>query len=313
MMKGQDPKFAYLTPRAKLVLLGAIILVSSGFFVILGSVLGSWIYDVNIMEDPNALNDLDNSSTLSALKLMQIFQHVGMFIVPPLVLAYLVSQNPLKSLGLVKTANIQAYIYSGLIIFLALPLINWMVVINGHLALPEFMSSIEIWMKETEETAKRFTESFLIMSTTQDLAVNLLMVAIIPAIGEELLFRGLIQRLFINWTRSVHWGILIASILFSALHMQFFGFLPRMMLGILFGYLFLWSGTLWVPILCHFINNGSAVVFAYLEQRDLMWFNAENLGAENQDTMITIACTIAISGLLYLIYKKGKELQTIQV
>ena len=139
------------------------------------------------------------------------------------------------------------------------------------------------------------------------------MIAIIPAIGEELLFRGVIQRLFINWTKNAHWGILITSILFSALHMQFFGFFPRMMLGILFGYLFLWSGSLWLPILCHFINNGSAVVYVYLEQRGLMGFSSDTLGAENQDMLITIACSIAISGLLYLIYKKGKERQTIQV
>lgn len=310
MMDWQEPRFAYLTPRAKLVLLGAILLVSSGFFMILGSFLGSWIYDVNIMEDPNALNDLGNARTLSALKLMQIFQHIGMFIIPPIALAYLVSRNPFKNLGLKNTNEIQVFLYSGIVMFLSLPLINWMVELNSNLALPEFMHGIELWMKESEETAEKFTEAFLAMSTAQDLAVNLLMIAVIPAIGEELLFRGMIQRLLINWTNNVHWGILIASVLFSALHMQFFGFLPRTMLGILFGYLFLWTGSLWIPILCHFINNGTAVVFAYYEQRDLLGFDPETLGAENQDTMITIACTIAISGLLYLINKRGRELRT---
>lgn len=196
---------------------------------------------------------------------------------------------------------------------MALPLINFMVMLNEQLVLPEFMSGIEVWMKETEQTAARFTEAFLVMTTTQDLLVNLIIIAIIPAIGEELLFRGLIQRLLIKWTQNAHWGILIASVLFSALHMQFFGFLPRMMLGVLFGYLFLWSGSLWLPILCHFINNGSAVVISYMEQQSLLNLDVDTIGTENQDSIITFACTIGISILLYLFYKKGKELKTIQV
>jgi len=104
------------------------------------------------------------------------------------------------------------------------------------------------------------------MKNTPDLLINLLMIAILPAIGEELIFRGCFQNIFTRWTGNYHWGIWLAAILFSAIHMQFYGFIPRMLLGAMFGYMLVWGRSMWLPILAHLVNNGGAVITAYVLQ-----------------------------------------------
>src|SRR5207344_1198984 len=99
------------------------------------------------------------------------------------------------------------------------------------------------------------------------LAINLFIIAFLPALGEELFFRGMMQKLFSQLTKNNHLAIIITSIIFSAIHLQFYGFLPRMVLGIFLGYLLVWSGSLWLPILAHFVNNASAVLFTFLDNQ----------------------------------------------
>lgn len=286
--------------------LWAIILVSATVFSLIGAVLSSVIFGFSILDNPDIIGVLDEPNVMPAMKTMQILQHLGLFIVPALLFAYLVSDGPRKYLQLDRTAKLTSYLVSIAIMFLAFPLINWMIMVNESMVLPDFLSGLEAWMQESEEGAAIITEKFLRMDSVGDLILNLTMIAIIPAIGEELLFRGVIQRILINWTRNVHLGIWIAAILFSALHMQFYGFLPRMMLGVLFGYLFVWSGSLLLPMLCHLINNGTAVIYAYVEGVDGLTTQEGDLGTSQDDTMITIACALAIAGLLYLVYRKEK-------
>ena len=132
----------------------------------------------------------------------------------------------------------QLIFYTILIMFAVVPIINLLMVFNEQLHLPEGLSFIEEWMKESEAQAARLTEVFLVMDTPQELFYNLLIIAILPAIGEEFLFRGILQRLFHELTKNIHVTIFITAALFSAIHMQFYGFLPRMLLGVMFGYLY---------------------------------------------------------------------------
>ena len=122
-------------------------------------------------------------------------------------------------------------------------------------------------MRNKEDTAKEFANNLLVMHTQNALLINLLMLAIIPAVGEELFFRGCLQRIFSRWVGNQHVGIWIVAFIFSAIHLQFFGFLPRMLLGALFGYLLLWGGSLYVPIFAHFINNAMVVIVSYVYQQ----------------------------------------------
>jgi len=95
--------------------------------------------------------------------------------------------------------------------------------------------------------------------------LNLFIIAILPAVGEEFFFRGVLQKILIRLFKSVHVAIWVTAFIFSAIHFQFFGFVPRFILGLIFGYLFFWSGTLWLPVISHFINNAVPVIMSYIQ------------------------------------------------
>ena len=115
-------------------------------------------------------------------------------------------------------------------------------------------------MKQMEQQAETLTLRFLQVKSFGALLINLFVMALLPAIGEELTFRGLLLR------RVTHVTIWAVAILFAAIHLQFYGFVPRMLMGAMFGYVFVWTGSLWVPVIMHFVNNGMAVIAYYIEQ-----------------------------------------------
>jgi len=197
------------------------------------------------------------------MRTLQISSTVGIFILGPLVFAkidnykvahYFKITNPIKPILILLTI---------LIVLFSSPLFEAVNTLNQKMALPSFLHNLEKWMKQKELEAAALTQQLLIMKSYNDLAINLLMVAILPAIGEELFFRGAIQNILINFLKNPHLAIWFTAIVFSAIHVQFYGFLPRMFLGVLFGYLFLWGKSIWLPILAHFLNNGFAVIMAF--------------------------------------------------
>jgi len=213
--------------------------------------------------------------------------------------------NPSKYLYLNKSFDGSSIILVVVLMFFASPFINFLGEINSSMQLPEWMSGVETWMKNAEEKAAELTEAFLKVDSIGGLFFNVFMIAILPAIGEELLFRGVIQRIFTRMTKSNHWGIWISAILFSALHMQFYGFIPRMLLGALFGYLLVWSGSIWLPIFAHFLNNGLAVVAMYLIDKKMLNPEVENFGSES-GTYYAAALSILLVGVfLYLIKRQN--------
>ena len=185
------------------------------------------------------------------------------------------------------------------------PLINFLGEINSHLHLPSFLKSVEDWMRDSEDKAAVITKKFLEMNSAMDLFINLIMIGLIPAIGEELVFRGVVQKIFSQWSKNVHIGIWSAAFLFSAMHMQFYGFLPRMMLGGLLGYLYVWSGSLWLPIIGHFVNNAGAVLMSYFFQRGDLKLDPDKIGAEN-DFGSLIASLVLGSVIIFFIYKNER-------
>jgi len=147
---------------------------------------------------------------------------------------------------------------------------------NAQMVLPEFLKDVEAWMRLQEDKLEEATYFLTTINNPLELAMAMVVIAIIPAIGEELLFRGLIQNQLQSWARNAHWAVWITAILFSAIHIQFYGFVPRMLLGALFGYMYLWSGNLLYPMLAHFANNGFQVVMLYLYSSELTNFNIDN-------------------------------------
>jgi membrane protease YdiL (CAAX protease family) len=246
------------SPYSKLLITVGMVLLSTIAFTFLSIICAVMFFHISIADLQTLLTDTENPNSLNVLKLVQTFSSIGSFVIPPLILAYLFSQNTKAYLKLDKGLLLTDVLLVLTAMFACVPLINYLVELNEKMALPQFLHGLEEWMRDKETAAAEITERFLDVKSAGALVMNVIIAALIPAIGEELLFRGILQRIFSEWFRSAFLGILVSSILFSALHLQFYGFVPRMMLGILLGYMLLWSGSLWLPMVAHFINNAAA-------------------------------------------------------
>ncbi len=250
-----------------------------------------------------AVYDSGNPEGIRFLKYLQVVQSLGLFVFPSLVLAWLFHGSVTTYLCLNRKITLASVLLVALLVIISLPAINFMGELNSRMKFPEWLSGLEVWMKSAEESAAELTEAFLKMETVGSLLFNMFMIALLPAIGEELLFRGVIQRIFTNWTGNHHWGIWISAILFSALHIQFYGFLPRMVLGAMFGYLLVWSGSMWLPVLAHFFNNGFAVAGIYLIGKNVIDPRLEDIGSTS-DSYYAAVLSIAFIILIFWLVKK---------
>ncbi|TAF34119.1 MAG: CPBP family intramembrane metalloprotease [Cytophagales bacterium] len=150
-----------------------------------------------------------------------------------------------------------------LLILVALPFVGWSGELNKSMTFPESWADLERSLTQMEEEAARLSEMMLKIDNLAGLFLALLVLAVLPAIGEEMIFRGLIQGKLQVIIKNHHIAIWLAAFVFSAMHLQFYGFLPRLFLGAFFGYLYVWSGNILVPILAHLANNASVVLLAY--------------------------------------------------
>jgi membrane protease YdiL (CAAX protease family) len=155
-----------------------------------------------------------------------------------------------------------------LLMLVSLPLVLYSLYLNQQLPLPELF-------KSAEDQAETALKGLLQMENMWELLANLTLIAILPAIGEELVFRGVIQQQLMRRIQNPWMTILLASVIFSAAHMQFEGFIPRMLLGFILGWLYWKTQNFWVPVLCHFFNNGLQVIGQYLYKQDLSTVDLE--------------------------------------
>lgn len=296
-------------PSTQLLFTALVILISGIAVMVLSIALGWLIYGVNLTEMQNLIQDTSNPKNLSILKFFQTLQSIGVFIIPPFIVAWFLNDRVSVFLQYNKKPDFKSVLLVIAIIYFSNPLINWLTEINSNLSLPEWMSSVEIWMQNSEDQATKITEAFLSTTSLTTLFSNIAMIGILPALGEELLFRGIIQQLFKKKFGNAHVAIWISAALFSALHMQFFGFLPRLVLGAMFGYMLEWSGTLWLPMIAHFVNNTTAVVAYYLMQKGLIGSGIDKTGTtEDGSFYLVIVSVIFLFAFFRALYIKRDTL-----
>jgi uncharacterized protein len=205
--------------------------------------------------------DTSNAATLDKLKLLQAVSSIAFFVLPAFLYAvFCFRGNYGYFLGLKKAQLTNMYILAILCIIFSFPVVSLLGTLNKAIDLPK-------WMVSLEETNTSQLEAFLKVSGPGDLIINIIVVALLPAFCEEMLFRGALQRVMIHLTKNPWAGIIITAFVFSALHLQFMGFLPRMFMGIVLGALYWYSGSLWTSILAHFVFNAIQVVgVAYMPE-----------------------------------------------
>jgi len=195
------------------------------------------------------------------LRITILIQDLTLFILTPLVAQFLLWKDSTTKTLQLTAPHLPVLLLGMAAIVSVSPLIDLLSIWNQGLHLPESMKAVEQWMINSEKAAEITTNQLLNTSNWGGFIMNILIIAIMAGIGEELLFRGILQKILINWTRNTHLGILCAAIIFSAIHFQFFGFFPRMILGMVLGYLYVWSKSIWVPIIAHALNNALTVTF----------------------------------------------------
>ena len=231
----------------------------------------------------------------TGMKIAQGLSSIFMFVVPPIVYYRVTrTKHPMESLGFCSVAKPwYLFIVIGVVLmFISLPVTNQLTRWNEGMSFGGAFEKLEEYLKMLEETAAAATEKMLNANTIGGLLLNLLVIALIPAVGEELTFRGVLQQGLTRRMKSPHVAIILSAAIFSFIHFQFYGFLPRMFLGMLLGYMFYITGSLWTSITMHFVNNGTAVVLYYLNNKGIIDIDPEHFGEMQYPWLTTISFVV---------------------
>lgn len=252
------------SPVIQLVYSLLIIIIPGILLLIVFIAAGAMISGEDFASFFNNYPDQTGGKSILILRYLLITQDISLFIVPAIIIFYLMEPDHQINIMLLRPPEIIKIVLVTILAFCIFPITSFTGQLNSLIHLPEWLSGIEYWMRVKEDDATRITDLLMVSETFWIMILNLLMIAVIPAIGEEFIFRGVFQKILSKLFNSGHLAIWVTAIMFSAIHFQFFGFVPRLILGLVFGYLFFWSGSLWLPVISHFINNAVPVIGAYL-------------------------------------------------
>lgn len=269
------------------VLLGTIVFSSAGLLV------SYLIWGANVAEHPTA----------DYYRLLQAFNAVGTFLIPALLFSYALYHRWFTySQADCAVNDARKYLYVSLLSIFLIPVVGLVATLNGMIHLPDFLGGLSAWMAEVEAESNSILETIIGEKGARALLLNILICAVFPAVCEEFFFRGTLQPFFRNWFRNKHAAVWVTAFIFSAIHLQFSGFFARLLLGAYLGYLFVWSGSLWLPILAHLLHNTLSIVFpnviAYLDLP--ISENASLL----QQLPLALMCIIISVGLILMLYRR---------
>ncbi|MDE5662388.1 MAG: CPBP family intramembrane metalloprotease [Muribaculaceae bacterium] len=245
-----------------------------------------------------------------AVRISAVLQDVVTFIIPAVVTALFVTRRPAELLCLSRKPSVATLLLIAVVLAVSVPAQEAVIYSNYHISLPESMAAFEAIARQLETSAFETLRHLLANTSTGALIVNILIIGVFAGLSEELLFRGCFQRLLTTGGVNPHVAIWIVAFCFSALHFQLFGFVPRMLLGAYFGYLLLWTRSLWAPVAAHVLNNVMFVVTA--------WHQARTEGIESVSgepslwpAWATVASAALTAAAIYLLWKGrvGRDLE----
>lgn len=251
---------------------------------------------------------------ISSLLPMVAVQDVFAFILPAIVGMAIFYRRPLHAMCLDRALSWVSLLVIVAFYVLSLPAMNWLVDANEAMTLPSWLGGLEQWMRSSEDAAMDATKQMLDIHSIGELIICVLVVGFMAGLSEEMLFRGAMQRTMQDSRLGTHAVVWIVAIIFSAIHFQFYGFVPRVVLGLWLGYLLVWTRSLWVPIIAHTLNNSTVVVFSYLANLGIVPEGyGDNLGLPADGGMPWLAiCSfvacLALAVWAHRYFTKGKRL-----
>lgn len=249
-------------------------------------------------------------TSLNVERAVQFISSVITFIVGGVSVAYLIFENPKEELMMSSWGGGKNYLYGIIALLALLPIVGVLNEWNQGISFPDALAPLEQWMREAEDAAAELQERFLSGTSYLDLIINIVIMAITPAICEELLFRGVLQNQLEKWFKNAHIAVWVAAIIFSAIHFQFYGFLPRMVLGAALGYLLVYGKSLWLPIVAHCVNNSLAVITAWGANKLEIMKEVEAVAptyTTSEDYIFLIGCIFVVGLSYYKLYYTNKD------
>lgn len=255
----------------------------------------------------NELLNINNGSNITPviLKYLQLVLVCFMFIIPSNIYSRLFSSHSTNYFDFNKTARYH-YFFAFIILVTSIPLVTFLGGLNQQITFPSALASIEKSFRLAELSAETSTRLFLKVSDLVGLFTNLLVIALLAAFAEELIFRGIVQKLLMERIKNIHLAIWVGAFIFSAFHLQFFSMLPRICLGAALGYSYYWSRSIWVPMFLHFMNNAFIVLSAYFYEKNIIAYNPNNITVFSNSVLI-IAFISSIVVVFFWIKQNNKS------
>lgn len=276
-----------------------------GLFMLGGLLISSALGELVILLIYGTPMMLEASDPVTAIRISQTFVTIGTFLIPSLLFAYCQNRQWFDY-NAANRRPPQSMINMVLILSMTLlPVVGMLSSFNQNIMPQE--GTIAEFMRNLEEAANDILKLVTSQRSSWDLISNIMVFAVLAGICEEFLFQGALQPLMMKWTKNPHVGILLTAFIFSVLHFQFYGFIPRFMLGVYLGYLFYWSRSLWLPILAHILHNALSILIDFtLQGRGIDTDNMQFTDVHGS-IPVTIACTLASAMAIVYIWRTYKD------
>jgi hypothetical protein len=281
-----------------------LVITSAGAGILIGTALGaglaSLFYQGDILQ---AMTNPDGDAIRIPMLIIQGMTTLCGFLLTPYLVWKTLRKNEFNYFNAKGIEPIIPVLVFFIVIFFIVAdsaIIEW----NQNIHFPDFLKSFEEWARAKEDQLAELTKLLTAFKTPGEFILAFIVVAVFAGICEEFLFRGIIQTELFKGTKNIHLAIWVSAFLFSAIHAQFFGFVPRMLLGALFGYLYYWSGNLIVPMMAHFINNGFAISMIYFYQLKIV---STDIDSTESAPWPAVIATAFLTGLLLYYFKKKSQ------
>lgn len=247
------------------------------------------------------------SNPAGAIRIATLLQDVLVFMLPAIVTAVLMTRLPARFLWIDSAPHLWPLLLAIATLFAALPCMNKLIEWNEAFTFPEGMHDLEQALRDAENQAGEFIKQILGGASFGSMIVSLCIVGLLAGLSEELFFRGAMLRLFRQANMNPHVSIWLVAIIFSIMHFQFFGFVPRMLLGAYFGYLVWWTRCLWIPVIVHAVNNSTVVVAQWAARGDEQETIVNTVGTSGTPVWIyAVSFLLTIVGLI-LVYRNSRR------
>ena len=259
-----QPRNPVLFFFSRLLILLGMAMVFMLFTMAIGLICSKYLFGVDVFSNPTILNHFETDpNVLNAFRLIQSLYAIGGFLIPALLFPRAIQQWPGQFLNYNRKPSWILFAAALMLMVFSTPLTSWLVQLNEGIKFPASMAEIEAQLKNAEDAAAHMTKAFIHTDSNAGFLLNILIIAIIPAICEEFMFRGAFMRLLMVCIRNKHMAIALTAFVFSAFHGQFYGFIPRFILGLILGYIAFYSNSIWPAVVAHFFNNAVALFAEY--------------------------------------------------